>query len=282
MCFSSALRISYNSEGIVYVRALDATRLVRVCRFGRLAPKALTCRATEVEDIFAKCERVLDYEFNDRQLLERALTHSSVARSRADSNERLEFLGDAVLGLVVCQALFERDEGLGEGEMTRVKSWVVSRETCAQVSIEHGITELMSLGKGLTNGGSLPQSVSAALLEALIGAVYVDGGLEPARELILRLVGGYIEQAMDERHQTNYKSGLQQHVQRRWGVTPEYVLLDEKGPDHDKAFEVAVSINGRHFPSAWGKTKKDAEQESARMALSELGLLEDADENDDS
>ncbi|MGC9454681.1 MAG: ribonuclease III [Phycisphaerae bacterium] len=234
-----------------------------------------------MEDILQKCERILGYGFNDRQLLERALTHSSVARSREESNERMEFLGDAVLGLVVCQALYERDERLGEGEMTRIKSWVVSRETCAQVSIEHGITELMSLGKGLTNGGALPQSISAALLEALIGAVYLDGGLEPARELILRLVGGRIERALGEGHQKNYKSALQQHAQRRWGVTPEYVLLDEKGPDHDKAFEVAVAINGKHFPSAWGKTKKDAEQEAARLALSELGLLTGSDKQED-
>lgn len=238
-------------------------------------------RVVTVEDILRKCERILGYRFKDRELLERALTHSSVARSRSESNERLEFLGDAVLGLVVCQALYERDERLAEGEMTRVKSWVVSRETCAQVSIDHGVTELMSLGKGLTNGGQLPQSISAALLEALIGAVYLDGGLEPARELILRLVGGYIDQALGDGHQKNYKSALQQHAQRRWGLTPEYVLLDEKGPDHDKAFEVAVSINGTHYPSAWGKTKKDAEQDSARLALSELGLLDESDKQDE-
>jgi ribonuclease-3 len=231
-----------------------------------------------VEDIFRQCEQILGYEFGDRELLRRALTHSSVARSRVESNERLEFLGDAVLGLVVCQALYERDERLGEGEMTRVKSWVVSRETCAQICIDMGITDLMVLDKGLSNGGALPQSVSAALLEALIGAVYVDGGLAAAEKLILRLAGGYIDQAMGERHQRNYKSALQQYAQRRWGQTPEYLLLDEKGPDHDKAFEVVVSINGRHYPSAWGKNKKDAEQESARMALAKLGLLSEEEQ----
>lgn len=229
-----------------------------------------------VEDIFARCEEVLGYRFRNRELLERALTHSSAARSRIESNERLEFLGDAVLGLVVCQALYERDDRMGEGEMTRVKSWVVSREMCAEVSVETGINHLMTLDRGLTNGRSLPQSVSAAVLEALIGAVYLDGGLEPARELILRLLDKYIEQALDDEHRQNYKSALQQQAQRRWGVTPEYVLLDEKGPDHDKAFEVAAAVNGRHFPSAWGKTKKDAEQEAARLALEDLGLLDEA------
>lgn len=234
-----------------------------------------------MEEIQTKCEQLLDYRFSDAQLLHQALTHSSVAPSRQQSNERLEFLGDAVLGLVICQELYELEEQLGEGEMTRVKSSVVSRETCAEVCIESGVTELLDLDKGLSLGGELPQSVSAALLEALIGAVYVDGGLEPARRLILRLMGDHLDEALGDRHRRNYKSLLQQHVQRQWGATPEYLLLDEKGPDHDKAFEVAVSVNGQHFPSAWGKNKKEAEQESARLALRELDVLAEPAESAD-
>ena len=116
----------------------------------------------------------------------------------------------------------------------------------------------------------MPMSVSAAVFEAIIGAVYIDGGLESARQLVLTHVRPHIEAVLADTYLQNYKSLLQQHAQRRWGKTPDYLLLDEKGPDHSKCFEVAVVIDGRHYPSAWGKNKKEAEQKAAKEALDKL------------
>jgi ribonuclease-3 len=222
-----------------------------------------------------KCQALVGHPFRDPALLALALTHASVAPTRHESNERLEFLGDAVLGLAVCQELYERCSGLLEGEMTKIKSSVVSRQTCADVAEEIGISELLFLGKGMGSPDRLPMSVSAAVFEAIIGAIYLDGGPEPARQFALRHLRPRIEEALANEHQNNYKSKLQQYAQRKWGTTPDYHLLDEKGPDHCKCFELAVSINGRHFPSAWGMSKKEAEQKAAFHALRELGLIEE-------
>jgi len=225
------------------------------------------------EPAVESCQEVIGYTFRDSSLLALALTHASVATTRVESNERLEFLGDAVLGMIVCQELYERFGDLLEGQMTKIKSAVVSRRTCAEIADETGIAGLLLLGKGMPQPSYLPQSVTAAVFEAIVGAIYLDGGLGPARRFVLMCVGPYIDEACATEHQQNYKSLLQQHSQRKWGTTPDYRLLDEKGPDHSKCFEVAVSIGGRHFTSAWGMSKKDAEQEAARRALTELGLM---------
>jgi ribonuclease-3 len=227
------------------------------------------------KDTLQTCQERIGYTFHDPELLSLSLTHSSVAPTRLESNERLEFLGDAVLGLVICEELYRRCPDRLEGELTRAKSYIVSRQTCARMAEDLEIPELMHLGKGMAEPAGLPQSVLGAVLESLIGAVYLDGGLEPARELILRAAEPYLRRALDEGHHQNFKSILQQHAQRRWGTTPEYHLLDEKGPDHSKCFEVAVTINGRNFSSAWGTNKKDAEQAAAREALFEMDLLEE-------
>jgi len=220
-----------------------------------------------------RCQEAIGYSFQSPELLALALTHSSVASTRAESNERLEFLGDAVLSLVVCQELYERSGDLLEGQMTKIKSSVVSGRTCADVSEQSGIAKLLVLGKGMPETSALPQSVTAAVFEAIVGAIYLDGGLAAARQFVLESIGPFIDEASATEHQWNYKSVLQQHGQRRWGMTPLYQLLDEKGPDHSKCFEVAVTIGGRHFSSAWGMSKKEAEQEAARRALHELGLM---------
>lgn len=220
-----------------------------------------------------KCQELIGYDFSDSSLLAQALTHASVAPSRLLSNERLEFLGDAVLGLVVCNELYSSYDELLEGDMTKIKSSVVSRQTCAVIAEELGICELLFLGKGMAVSGPLPQSVAAAVFEAIIGAIYLDGGLEPARDFILKHAHPYLIDALIEENQENYKSLLQQYVQRRWDTTPDYRLLDEKGPDHAKCFEIAAEIAGRQFPSAWGRSKKEAEQKAAREALIELDLL---------
>jgi ribonuclease-3 len=224
------------------------------------------------------CQEALGYTFDDPGLLYRALTHSSVARTRAESNERLEFLGDAVLGLVVCNELYDHADELTEGDMTKVKSTVVSRQTCAAMVRHSGLDQLMLLGKGMGSSGGPPESVLGAVFESLVGAIYLDGGLEPARAFVLTHARPYMDKALESQHRRNYKSLLQQHAQRKWSVTPEYDVLDEKGPDHSKCFEVGVSINGKTFPSAWGRCKKDAEQAAARRALEDLGIVDPEDE----
>jgi len=221
----------------------------------------------------AQCQEVLGYTFENLALLRTALTHASIAPTRLDSNERQEFLGDAILGLSVCAALFRQNADLLEGEMTKVKSTVVSRKTCAEVVRALGLIPFLNLGGDLADPHRVPESVAAGVFEALVGAIYLDGGFAPADRFILEHLQPYIDAAMGNAHQENYKSLLQQHAQRIHSSTPEYVLLDEQGPDHSKCFEVAVCIEGRHHSSAWGRSKKEAEQAAAKCALEELGVL---------
>ena len=221
-----------------------------------------------------RAERLLGYRFRDPNLLRRALTHASVVDSRLESNERLEFLGDAVLGLIICEFLFERYSHLLEGDMTKIKSTVVSRQTCAEVADEMKLGDLLHLGKGMSNRATLPKSVIAAVYESVIGAVYIDGGPDAVRSLILGQMRRRVEDAARSGHQYNFKSVLQQAVQQQLDQAPQYIILDEKGPDHAKCFEVCVELGSRRFASSWGASKKEAEQQAAVTALLELGLAE--------
>ncbi|MDY7011856.1 MAG: ribonuclease III [Planctomycetota bacterium] len=229
----------------------------------------------------AKCQEIISYRFGDVELLRQALTHASAAENRSSSNERMEFLGDAVLGMVICQEIFTRNPDLTEGQMTKIKSSVVSRRTCARVADKLGIAEMLHLGKGVGSTRHIPTSISAAVFESVIGAIYLDAGLSAAQKFIIDHMSDEIAVATASEHQSNYKSLLQQHIQQDIGATPRYDLVDEKGPDHSKCFEVAVRVNGRQYPSAWGKTKKQAEQKAALAALLELGVLTDTDLDSD-
>ncbi len=213
---------------------------------------------------------MLGYEFRDPDLLREALTHASGADHRLASNERLEFLGDAILGAVVCESLFRRFPDYQEGELTRIKSVVVSRKTCAKISEEMGLDEYLFLGKGMGCGEPTPSSLLADVLESLIGAIFVDGGMVAAARFIVRLMDPEIESAVEGQNGLNYKSDLQQAAQRDFGATPTYLLLDEKGPDHSKCFKIAAQIGRSRYPAAWGRNKKEAEQRAAMNALSEL------------
>jgi ribonuclease-3 len=221
------------------------------------------------------CQERIGYRFKNPALLAAALTHSSSANMRRDSNERLEFLGDAVLGLVVCHHLYQRLPEAMEGDLTKIKSEVVSRRACARVAQALGLPGVLHCGQGMDVGEHMPRSLAAAALESLVGAVFLDGGFEVAREFILKHVAEELRQAIGSEHHFNFKSQLQQYAQREIGSTPCYNVLDEKGPDHAKCFEVAASIGQRHFPSAWGPSKKDAEQKAAWLALVTLGVLSD-------
>jgi ribonuclease-3 len=216
------------------------------------------------------CEAALEYHFVNRDLLRNCLTHASGANHRLASNERLEFLGDAILGAVVCEMLYQRFPEDTEGELTRIKSIVVSRSTCAKVSLALGLPGYLILGKGLSVNDTVPTSVAAAVFESLIAGMFLDGGLEPVRALIERSIGPEIELAGGVEHGRNYKSLLQQHAQKMFGETPVYRLLDEKGPDHSKCFKVSALIGPQSFAPAWGANKKAAEQRAAQNALYEL------------
>lgn len=225
-------------------------------------------------DIQKSAEQILGHTFNNPALLKEALTHSSVADNRLDSNERMEFLGDAVLDLVICDILFRRFSEEFEGELTKIKSAVVSRRTCAEISNETGLTDLLITGKGIGGRGNMPPSLAANVYESIVAALYLDGGFEVARRYILRTMSSKIDAAVATGHQENYKAVLQQYAQKSLGATPIYDVLDEKGPDHSKCFEIGVEIAGRRFTSAWGPNKKVAEQKAALAALEELGVLD--------
>lgn len=225
-------------------------------------------------DKFEQVEQVIGYQFKNKAILIEALTHSSQADHRLMSNERLEFLGDSVLALVICQSLFERFPTYLEGDLTKIKSMLVSRKTCARVAGKLGLEQFLKIGKGMSNSAALTGSLAAGALESVIAAVYIDGGFDAAKTFILNIFGPMIDHADAEQHQDNFKSLLQQHAQQQLNLTPIYELLDEKGPDHNKCFESAVILGGRRFSSAWGTNKKQAEQKAAYTALVELGVIE--------
>ena len=225
------------------------------------------------DEVLNQIEQIISYKFSNPSLLSKAFTHTSAVDERLASNERLEFAGDAILGHIICQTLYERFPHYFEGDLTKIKSMLVSRNTCARIIRELSLQEFLKVGKGMASSKALNGSLAAGLLEAIIAAVYIDGGYEAAQKFTLKLFRQLIEKADADHSQGNYKSLLQQHSQQLLNTTPFYTLLDEKGPDHNRCFEIGVVIGENHFPSAWGTNKKEAEQKAAFNALVELGVL---------
>ncbi len=221
-------------------------------------------------DLLSRCERRLGYIFHDKQILRSALTHASGAEHRLASNERLEFLGDAILGFIVCEMLFKQFPAYQEGDLTKIKSVVVSRQTCAKISEALGLQEFLILGKGMTTHPTIPPSLLADVFESLVAAMYLDGGDAAVRPFIEAFIGPEVELAAAGELGGNYKSLLQQLAQREFANTPVYHLVDERGPDHSKHFKVAAQVGPRHYQPAWGRNKKEAEQRAACNALSEI------------
>ena len=217
-----------------------------------------------------KCEALIEYTFHDQDLLRAALTHASGALHRLGSNERLEFLGDAILGLIVCESLYRQFPSFSEGQLTKIKSVVVSRQTCAKISLEIGLIDVLIVGKGISTDRPVPNSLMSDVFESLVAAIYLDGGMTEAERFIKRWTEPEITRLGAGSEDTNFKSILQQIVQRDYGDTPIYTLQAEHGPDHNKLFEVAAHFNGRDFTPAWGRNKKEAEQRAAGNALAEL------------
>lgn len=215
----------------------------------------------------------LGYRFRDPRLLEKALTHSSYAnegRHGLESNERLEFLGDSVLGFVAAKYLFEKETG-PEGELTKLRAAVVCEKALCSYSRELGLGDYLLLGKGerLTGGAERP-SILADAFEAVIAAMFLDGGLEPVRGFVLRFVEKEANNQR-KRHFKDYKTTLQEIVQQNPEEKLEYVLTGESGPDHSKQFVMEVHLNSNVIGTGRGRSKKEAEQQAAREALKLMG-----------
>ena len=216
------------------------------------------------------CQELIEYRFKDESLLLSALTHASGATHRLASNERLEFLGDAVLGLTVCQWLYEDYPEYSEGDLTKIKSSVVSRRSCGRVACELKLDRCLIVGRGVTQNRSFPRSLVSDVFEAIVAAVYLDGGPDVIRERLKVWLAEEVRHAVESQGSSNYKSALQQYAQRELSSTPVYRLVRDSGPDHRKSFLMAAVLADRVFSPAWGTNKKDAEQRAAANALAEL------------
>ena len=228
--------------------------------------QAGTDQASKLE----RCQEIIDYRFQDPSLLLSALTHASGATHRLASNERLEFLGDAVLGLTVCHWLFEAYPQYNEGDLTKIKSAVVSRQSCGKIACKLGLDQCLIVGRGVTRNRSFPRSLVSDVFEAVVAAIFLDGGPDAVRERLKVWLADEVMQAVENQGSNNYKSSLQQYAQRELSSTPMYRLKRESGPDHRKTFLISAVIGDQEFPSAWGSNKKDAEQRAAANALATL------------
>ena len=209
-------------------------------------------------------ESKLGYTFHDRKLLENALTHSSYAnenRGGLSSNERLEFLGDSILGMVTADYLYKKHPDLPEGDLTRTRAALVCEESLVEVADQLGLGAYLKLGRGEEAGGGRQRpSIRADAVEA----VYLDGGLPEARKIVQRFI---LDKEAEKAASRDYKTALQEFVQRESGQVLTYQLVGESGPDHAKVFTVSVELNGREIGRGSGHSKKEAEQMAARAAL---------------
>jgi len=199
--------------------------------------------------------------------------HRSISNesSQKANNERLEFLGDAVLGVAVADMLYRRLPDKPEGELARIKSVVVSEDVLSAVARELRLDTLLILGRGEElSGGRLKKALLADALEALIGAIYLDSGHKNAADFVSRFISAEIERVLENRHYQDYKSLLQEYCQRLYKNYPVYHLVNRAGPEHSRIFWMEVSVNGRVFGPAEGRNKKSAEREAARLAYEAL------------
>jgi len=217
-----------------------------------------------------RCQEIIGYRFQDESLLLSALTHASGASHRLASNERLEFLGDAVLGLTVCQWLYEDYPEYNEGDLTKIKSAVVSRRSCGKAACTLGLDRCLIVGRGVTRNRSFPRSLVSDVFESVIAALYLDGGSDIVKTRLKEWLAEEVQTAVENQGSSNYKSSLQQYAQRELANTPIYRLVRESGPDHRKSFLISAVIAERAFTHAWGSNKKDAEERPASKALAEL------------
>jgi ribonuclease-3 len=237
-----------------------------------------------------KLQDELGYHFRSPDLLFRALVHRSFAYENADvgtDNETLEFLGDSVLGLAISHLLIEHFPDCDEGELSRLRSSIVNERELAQIAFNLNLGDFLLLGKGEEmSGGRQKASLLANTIEAVLAAVYLDGGLDSAVGLVKKVFNGYLENREDEyllkALDKDYKTQLQELTQARLRLTPSYFLESEEGPDHDKTFFMKVAIGERVLAHGSGKSKKEAQQEAARKAIEEIEINSELLQNDGS
>ena len=220
--------------------------------------------------MWSELEKRIGYTFRDKKLLENALTHSSYANEHhetpSECNERLEFLGDSVLGFAVADYLYHLYPDKQEGELTRIRAELVCEKSLARVATKIGLGEYLLLGHGEEPGGRTRASTTSDAVEAVLAAAYLDGGFEAARGIIRRLLLG----APAAEHHKDFKTAFQELVQRRRNQTIAYEMTGESGPDHDKKFFADVRLNGEVVGSGSGRSKKAAEQAAAHAAIQAL------------
>ena len=216
-------------------------------------------------------EAKLGYTFRDRALLENALTHSSYAnenKGELGSNERLEFLGDSILGMVTADYLYKKHPGLPEGDLTRTRAALVCEESLVEVADQLGLGAYLKLGRGEESGGGRERpSIRADAVEAVLAAVFLDGGLVEARKIVQRFI---LDKEAEKGASRDDQPALQELVQRESGQVLTYCPVGESGPDHAKVFTVAVELNGKEIGRGEGHSKKEAEQMAAKAAMERL------------
>ena len=219
-----------------------------------------------------KVEESIGYSFKDKTLLETALTHTSYAyENKTESNEKLEFLGDSILEFISSQYLYRNYSNLKEGEMTKVRAAVVCEKSLYKIAKLHNFSDFLYLGKSeRKTGGANRPAILADSVEAIIAAIYLDGGINMAEKFIIDNLKEEIEKATKHVGDKDYKTVLQEKLQENGEVKIKYEIITEKGPDHNKSFESQVSCDGKMLATGKGKSKKDAEMNAAKKALEEL------------
>jgi ribonuclease-3 len=217
-------------------------------------------------------ERYLGYTFNEAHLLGLALTHASTKSTSKEkaSNERLEFLGDAVLGLVISELLYEHFPGMQEGELTLIKSELVSRSYLVTKAQALELNKIVQVGEGLKDKDKIPDSVLANTFEAILGAIYLDGGMEMTKKIIYQLYLTDLKEDILQKTRQNYKALLQHYTQKELGVLPEYKIIKRVGPHHAPLFTIVVKIEGKEYGTGEGSTVKTAEQDAAQKTMETL------------
>jgi len=216
----------------------------------------------------------LEWNYQDLNLYQEALTHSSYAHEKAEDNkhnERLEFLGDAVLELIVSDYLYNHFSHFPEGKLTKLRSDLVCEESLSRIAYQLKIGDYLRLGKGeATGGGGTRPSLLADAIEALIGALYLDVGFNRCYDKVIKLISPVMVSLENGSLRNDYKTLLQEYVQSQYGITPEYFMVGESGPDHQKIFMANVLLHGKVLGKGSGKSKKEAQQEAAREAWEKL------------
>lgn len=219
-----------------------------------------------------KIEKSIGYTFQDKVLLKKAFTHTSYAyENRIESNEKLEFLGDSILEFISSKYLYKNYPKLSEGEMTKVRATVVCEKSLYKIAKLHNFSDFLYLGRSeQKSGGNQRPAILADSVEAVIAAIYIDGGIEKAEKFIIDNLKDEIKEATKHVGDKDYKTVLQEKLQANGDVKIEYEILEEKGPDHDKIFEAQVKCNGKVLAKGEGRSKKEAHMQAAKKALENL------------